>query len=125
MYRCNERMAGLLSSTHSCVFTISPLDSAGHTHLHEDKDFGSRTAYTDAIAVTGTLRVARGEVRLDMVDEGGTTRTVTAAPGSPAPFAVRLKTKWLYSTRALPFSLTPTGATHSADSLRLDYEFIH
>ena len=125
MYRCKVRMVGLLRSSHTCVFTLSPLDSAGYTHLHEDKGFGSSTAYTDAIAVKGTLSVARGEVRLDLVDERGTTRTVTATPGAPAPFALRLKTKWRSSIRGLPFSLTPIGATHSADSLRLEYEFVH
>ncbi len=123
MYSCKSRTTALFTTTSTCVFTISPLDSAGHTHLHDEKGFGSNSAYTDAIAVKGTLSVARGEARLEIVDEASNTHIVTATADSPAPFEFRIKTKWLSNIRALPFKLMPGGATQTADSLRLEYEF--
>jgi hypothetical protein len=123
MYGCKSRPTGLFTTTTTCAFTISPLESAGHTHFHAEKAFGSNSAYTDVVEVKGRLSVMRGEATLAIVDEERTTHTVTAAANSPAPFEFRMKTTWRSTIRGLEFMLKPGGATRSADSLRLEYEF--
>ena len=118
MSSCKSRPTGIFTTTTRCVFTISPRDSSGHRHFHEEKAFGRNSAYTDAIAVKGRLSVVRGAARLEMVDEARTTRSMTAAAGAPAPVELRMKTVWRYSARGLEFTLMPVGATHSADVAR-------
>lgn len=122
--RCGSEFTGVLSRRTTCVFTISPLDSAGYAHYHEDRDFGSATAGKGAVAVNGRLSVLRGEARLEIVDDAGKTHTVTALAGSPAAFNLRIRTAVLSRFRGMKFDLRPAGATRSADSLRLEYEFV-
>jgi len=121
---CSKRPGSLFNQRTSCTFTISPLDSNGYTVVHENADFGSRSAYTAAIEVEGSLRVKRGSVSMELVDDRGTTQHFRATTDSPVTFTARVATTMRGSVRGIRFALTPEGVPRSADSVALAFVYV-
>jgi len=121
---CSRRPSSLFTQRTSCTFTISPLDSNGHTVVHDNRDFGSRSAYTAAIEIDGSLRVTRGVVSLELADERGAMQHFRATADSPATFKVRVATTMRSDVRGVRFTLTPERAPWFADSVALTYAYV-
>lgn len=121
--RCSTRPSSLFHQRTSCTFTISPLDSNGYTVAYESADFGSRSVYTAAVDIEGSLRVKRGSVALELVDDRGTMQRFRATADSPATFKAKVATTMRSSARGVRLTLTPDGVSRSADSVALTFVY--
>ena len=92
--------------------------------FHDDRDFGSRNAYTAAIGIEGSIRVMRGAVRMELVDDRGATQRYRATADSPATFKVKVATTMRGDLRGLRFVLQPDGVPRSADSIALVFAYV-
>jgi hypothetical protein len=125
IYGCTTSVAGVLQTKYACRLSMAPLPAAGYVFFHDNTALGSRSAYTAAVEIRGSLTVARGAAALRMLAEDGAVQTYHASAGQPSEFHLTARTTMRTDTRGLEFRLTPEGTPPMADSVRMEFTYTH